>query len=87
MTDDTRRALEIIKPFADEFCYEVTADKDKLYIKRYNYDAEIGISCNSTWATVMEFLGYLFMTQYTERFRPINLTKKQKDAIMRYIKM
>ena len=64
MTEDTKRAIEIIKPIADELNIPVDADKSLLYIR----DQVIGIGCNSTYATVMEALGYIFLTEYP-RFR------------------
>ena len=79
MTNDTRRALEIIKPIADELCISVHADDRFLYVDNVG----IGISCNSTWATLWEFIGYLTIN-YDNRFRPIKLTNKQLTAIKRY---
>ena len=55
MTDDTRRALDIIKPIADFFHIEVTADNNFLIIN----GQPIGITCNSTRATLFEFIGYM----------------------------
>ena len=60
MTDDTKRALEIIAPMAKEFCIEVKADYEFLYCN----GQAIGIACNSTYATVKEFIGYVFATVY-----------------------
>lgn len=64
MTEDTKRAIEIIKPIADELNIPVDADESLLYIG----DQAIGIGWNSTYATVMEALGYIFLTEYP-RFR------------------
>ena len=54
MTEDTKKALEIIRPMAKELRIEVDADEKLMYC---NVQA-IGISCNSTYATIKEFLGY-----------------------------
>ena len=55
MTEDTRRALQIIEPIMQELGVEVeTTDKPCcLYLD----GQAIGISCNSTYATVMEAIG------------------------------
>ena len=85
MTEDTRRALEIITPIADELGVDISADDGMLYAKWHDRKCGIGISCNSTYATVMEFVGYLFLVMYDARFRPVNLSPKQKDTIKRYM--
>ena len=79
MTPDTGRALAIIKPIADELNIEVSAT-DKFLVVDGVY---IGIYCNSTFATVMEFVGYLtFM--YGKAFRALNLDSIQQKTIKRY---
>ena len=78
MTKDTERALEIITPFAYELGLRVEADDERLYVD----NTQIAISCNSTWATVFEFIGYL-ITEYNTEFRDINLSKKQLETIRR----
>lgn len=65
MSEDTKRALEIIKPMADSFSINVSADDRFLYCN----GQAIGISCNSTYATVMEFLGYVLVKEYGKRHR------------------
>ena len=67
MTNDTKRALEIIEPMAKELSIKVDADDKLLYCN----GQAIGISCNSTYATINEFLGYAFlrMCQREYRFR------------------
>lgn len=55
MTDDTKRALDIIKPLAAELGIRVQADENYLFLN----GQAIGIACNSTYATIMEFIGYL----------------------------
>ena len=64
MTEDTRRALDLIAPVCMELNIHVTADDKLLYMD----GQPIGIACNSTYATVMEALGYIFLEQYP-RFR------------------
>lgn len=60
MTEDTKRALEAIAPLAKELRIEVSADNSFLYCN----GQAIGIGCNSTYATVKEFIGYVFATVY-----------------------
>ena len=60
MTKDTERALEIIAPIAKELRIEVTADDTFLYCN----GQAIGIDCNSAYATIKEFIGYVFATVY-----------------------
>ena len=79
MTEDTKRAVEIIKPIAKELGIRIDADEKRLYLN----GQAIGISCNSTYATVMEALGYLFLREYP-RFRMTSITKGLKDDIERY---
>lgn len=55
MTEDTKRALDIIKPLAAELGIRVQADENYLFLN----GQAIGIACNSTYATIMEFIGYL----------------------------
>ena len=80
MTDDTRRALQIIEPICSELCISVDADKSKLYIE----DDVIGIACNSTYATVMEALGWIFLKQYP-RFRHVLIPDMLRKDITRYV--
>ena len=67
MTNDTKIALEVIRPLAAHLNIEVDADDKLLYCN----GQAIGISCNSTYATINEFLGYAFlrMCQREYRFR------------------
>ena len=60
-TPDTERALEAIRPMAKELNIEVEADGSFLFCN----GQPIGISCNSTYATIMEFVGYVFATIYS----------------------
>ena len=77
MTKDTERALEIIKPIADMVGVKIEADDNLLYI---NNDGGIGITCNSTRATVLEFIGWLII-YYDSHFRDLMLSDKQLDRI------
>lgn len=79
MTEDTRRALEIIKPIAKELNVKVDADNSILYLG----DQAIGIGCNSTYATVMEAIGYFFLMEYTH-WRKVDVTKETGEDIRRY---
>ena len=79
MTDDTTRALDAIRPIAEQLNIKIDADDKFLYLN----DQAIGIACNSTYATIMEAIGYIFFEQYP-RFRSIYLTDVLKDDIRRY---
>ena len=79
MTEDTKRALEVIKPLADELEIPVSADDDILYVGNVG----IAITWNSTRATLMEFIGYVFLMRFDEEFREIDLTCEQFDTIQR----
>lgn len=63
MTEDTRRALEIIYPLAKELGISVDADHRFLYVN----NQAIGIMANSTHATIMEFIGYLIFVYAKDR--------------------
>lgn len=56
MTEDTKRALEVIAPLAKELHIQVDADNSFLYCN----GQAIGIGCNSTYATLNEFVQYVF---------------------------
>lgn len=60
MTKDTEKALEIIAPMAKELNIDVKADDTFLYCN----GQAIGIGCNSAYATLTEFIGYVFATVY-----------------------
>lgn len=60
MTEDTKRAMEIIVPMAKELSIDVKADDSFLYCN----GQAIGIGCNSIYATIKEFIGYVFATVY-----------------------
>ena len=80
MTDDTKRALEIIQPIAEMLNIKVSADDKILYLDGMG----IGISMNSTYATLMEFIGWLFLFKYDPKFREVKLTEAQQDTVGRY---
>lgn len=80
MTEDTKRALEAIKPLADELGITLDADDKILYVDNIG----IGIAYNSTWATLMEFIGYLFLNEYDALFRNTEMTVEQNDIIRRF---
>ena len=80
MTEDTAKALEIMKPLMDELNIKVTADNRLLTMN----GTGIGISCNSTWATIMEMIGFLFMRVYAREFRPVVIDRDMRDDITRY---
>ena len=83
MTNDTRIALEKIQPIAYELNIDVRADGSFLYCD----GQPIGIGCNSTYATINEFLGYAFlrMCQREYRFKDgMAEAKELQEAIKRY---
>lgn len=80
MTEDTKRALEAIRPIAEILNIKVDAYKNTLIMG----DDAIGIACNSTYATVMEALGYMFLKEYP-RFRYAALIPMElEEDIKRY---
>ena len=80
MTEDTRRALKIIRPIAKMVGVDIEADDNLLYI---NNDGGIGIAFNSTKATVLEFVGWLII-YYDSHFRCLGLSDKQLDTIKQF---
>ena len=81
MTPDTERAINAIKPLCDALRIEVAADNARLYMN----GQAIGISSNSTWATLMEAIGYIFLECYEREFRRGALDARNvKDNIKRY---
>ena len=80
MTEDTKRAIEILKPICDLLGIRLDADSGLLYLK----DQAIGIGCNSTYATVMEAIGYIFLTEFP-KFRYGAVPDKQlTEDVKRY---
>lgn len=78
MTKDTKRALEIIKPMADELGIQVKANRFYLYCD----DQAICIGYNSTYATVMEFIGYVII--YWAKKKDVGVARPMLDRIKRY---
>lgn len=78
MSNDTKRALEIIAPMANELHIQIAADQYYLYCD----SQAIGIACNSTYATIMEFVGYLVFLWAADR--EIKLPKEIDKRIKRY---
>ena len=62
MSEDTARALEVIEPMAKALNIHVRADRKFLYLN----GQAIGIGCNSSYATIMEFVGYVFAKYWTD---------------------
>lgn len=80
MTRDTERAIEIIAPICGELGITVDADKDFLYCN----GQAIGISCNSTYATLNEFIGYLMVDLCNREHQRYNMPKELEKSIKRY---
>jgi len=81
MTADTKRAIEAISPLTELLNINVKADDRILFMN----DQAIGIGCNSTWATLMEMIGYIFWKYYCGQFRPVDIDfMEMKETIMRY---
>lgn len=64
MTKDTVDALRAIGPIASALGIEINADDKFLYCN----GQAIAIECNSTYATIMEFMGYVLIAEYDRRF-------------------
>lgn len=79
MTEDTKRALEIIEPMAKELNIDLSADDRLLYCN----GQAIGIALNSAYATVKEFLGYamIWIGQREDRWE---VPEKYANEIKRY---
>ena len=80
MTDDTKQALAILAPICDLLHVEIDADEKVMTMD----GQKIGIACNSTYATVMEGLGFLFLREYRNKFRKHMLSGDTLEAIKRY---
>ena len=82
MTSDTKRAIDALKPLAEQLRIEVGADDKRLYMN----GQAIGISCNSTWATLMEAIGWMFLKLYVpDRERSVKiLTEAGRKRIKDY---
>ena len=64
MTKDTVDALRAIGPIASALGIEIKADDKFLYCN----GQAIAIGCNSTYATIMGFIGYVLIAEYDGRF-------------------
>lgn len=83
MTEDTKRAMEMIRPIAKELGICVNADGNWLLCD----EQAIGIACNSTYATVVEFIAYCMyhLDKRELRFRGvISWNEQAADAVKRY---
>lgn len=80
ITPDIERAVKILLPICEELGYQIYSDGSVMTIG----GQKIGVSCNSTYATVMEGLGFLFLREYRNRFRQHMLSRDTIEAIKRY---
>ena len=80
MTKDTERALELIAPLAKELGIELDADGMCMYCN----GQPIGIACNSTYATLKEFLGYAMYFVSKKDYRYENIPSSFVAQIKRY---
>lgn len=80
ITPDIARAVELLKPICDEIGIPITADGSVMTIE----GQKIGVSCNSTWATMMEGIGTLFLLEYVNQFRTHEISDETEEAIKRY---
>lgn len=83
MTNDTRIAIEKIRPLAYELDITVDADGSFLYCD----GQAIGIGCNSTYATINEFLGYAFLKMCKREYRfkeGAEMADELIEAVKRY---
>ena len=79
MTEDTKRALEIIQPIAEILNFKVSATDNLLFMN----DQAIGISCNSTYATLFEMIGWIFWEKWLDH-RPLRDDESLEETIKRY---
>ena len=86
MTEDTKRAIEIMKPLTDELKVSVdVAYRGTVLLMSYKGTTQgIGIACNSTHATVMEMIGFLFTEVYRDEFRRVRLGEVPLTSVKRY---
>jgi hypothetical protein len=80
ITPDIEQAVKILLPICQELGYQIYADGSVMTID----GQKIGVGCNSTYATVMEGIGYIFYRGYAEGFRPHPISKASEEAIKRY---
>ena len=80
MTKDTEKALEVLRPVGEIMGVELDADDDGFL---YCNGQAIGISCNSTYATVKEFIAYCMVKMSREENR-YRLTDSLERNLKRY---
>ena len=80
MTNDTKRALTAIAPVANVLGIEVSADDLYLYCN----GQRIGIECNSTYATVNEFLAYAITWLARKEYRFREIPTNYMEKLTRY---
>lgn len=80
MTKDTERVLEIIAPICDELRISVNADNNFLYCN----GQAIGIACNSTKATLDEFIGFLMVDLCNREHYRYKIPEELEKCIKRY---
>lgn len=80
ITPDIEKAVKILLPICEELGYQIHADGSVMTIG----GQKIGVRFNSTYATVMEGLGFLFLREYRNRFRQHMLSGDTMEAIKRY---
>ena len=80
ITPDIAEAVKILWPICEELNIELSADGSVMNIG----GQKIGVSCNSTYATVMEAIGFLFYHEYAHRFRTHEISDETEEAIKRY---
>lgn len=79
MTEDTKAALDAIKPIADILNIKVDADRQFLFCN----GQAIGISSNSTYATVKEFIGFAMQAISNRPDCHFKITNEVLDSIRR----
>ena len=81
MSEDTKRALEIIAPMAKELSIMVRADDKFLYCN----GQAIGIGCNSAYATINEFIAYAFLMVWTkDKYLYCEISEELEERIKRH---
>lgn len=80
ITPDIERAVKLLQPICDELDIKLSADGSVMTIG----GQKIGVSCNSTYATVMEAIGFLFYHEYAHGFRAHDISSETNEAVKRY---
>ena len=75
MTEDTKRALKIMEPIASVLEIDVDAYGNILFLD----SQAIGIGLNSTYDTVMEMIGWIFLERYCKGWCPVEISKEEID--------